>query len=589
MKFKRFFLRHSLNFQKIKIKARNLDAEDFQKAYIVVSKRLYRVIHLRNLVAFCLVFIIVVFSMFISSFNTIEAFYNKDNPLSGGTYAEGNLGKFSRINPLYSQTNPNDEDAVNLIFSGLMKRGDNRSLKTDMASKWTLSEDKKTYTFELKKGVKWHDGVEFSADDVLFTIELIQNPDARSSLYEAWKGVKAEKTEKGEVKFTLGEPSDSFLENTTLKILPKHILAKIPPASIQTVDFNTKPVGTGPYEFDSLTKESGRETLIMSLNDKYYDKKPYLTKVMLESFLDEKEMMDEYNKRNIKGIGNPTQGLVDKIGKEGSTSLHEYALPRYVAMFFNVESEKLKEKNLRVAINQAVDRKDILEKAAEGRALPAYYPIAPGLASQTGIKVESKGDIGKASETLKGASYTLESGQLKYQGKDVTLKIATGDTVELKKTAEIVADELKKLGIKTEIKSENMNVLQKDYIRPRNYDILIIGEDLGLTPDLFSFWHSSQVNDPGLNFSKYKDRKLDKFIEVARKTTDATEKKSKLEEIQKIILEDVPAVYLYNPFYVFITSDKVKGVRDGKMISPSDRFEDIENWYLKADRVMIDG
>lgn len=589
MKFKRFFLRHSLNFQKIKIKARNMEVEDFQKAYIVVSRRLYRIIHLRNLVAFCLVFVIVVFSMFLSSFSTIQAFYNKDKPLSGGTYAEGDLGKFSRINPLYSQTNPNDEDAVNLIFSGLMRRGDDRSLKTDLASKWSISQDHKTYTFELKKGVKWHDGAEFSADDVLFTIGLIENPDARSSLYEAWKGVKAEKTEKGEVKFTLGEPSDSFLENTTLKILPKHILEKIPPAKMQTVEFNTNPVGTGPYKFDSLTKESGRETLIMSLNDKYYGKKPYLTKVVLEGFLDEKEMMDEYNKRNIKGIGNPTQGLIKKVSEDKSTSLHEYSLPRYVAMFFNVESEKLKEKNLRVAISQAVDRKDILEKAANGRGLPAYYPITPGLAVNTGVTVERGADIGKAKETLKGASYTSEGGQLKYQGKDITLKIATGDTDELKKTAGIVADELKKLGIKTEIKSENMNILQKDYIRPRNYDILIIGEDLGLTPDLFSFWHSSQVNDPGLNFSKYKSRKLDKFIEVARMTTDKAEKQAKLEEVQKAILEDVPVVYLYNPSYIFITSDKVKGVHDGKMVSPSDRFENIEGWYQKADKVMIDG
>src|SRR3990167_3975304 len=287
MNIKRFFLRHSLNFQKIKIRARNLEAEDFQKAYIVVSRRLYRIIHLRNLVVFCLVFVIVVFSMFISSFQEIEAYYNQDKPLYGGTYAEGNLGKFARINPLYSGTNQNDEDAVRLIFSGLMKYGGGKNLETDLASKWSLSEDRKTYTYELKKGVKWHDGAEFGADDVLFTIETIQNPDARSYLYESWKGVKAEKTEKGDVKLILTEPSNSFLENTTLKILPKHILGKIPVASMQTVDFNIKPLGTGPYKFDSLTKESDREILVLNLNKEFYDKKPYIEKIVFEGFLDE--------------------------------------------------------------------------------------------------------------------------------------------------------------------------------------------------------------------------------------------------------------------------------------------------------------
>ncbi len=567
---------------------RNLEAEDFQKAYIVVSRRLYRIIHLRNLVVFCLVFLIAVFSMFISSFQKIEAYYNKDKPLSGGIYSEGNLGKFSRINPLYSGTNQNDEDAVRLIFSGFMKYGNDRKLETDLASKWSLSEDRKTYTFEIKKGVKWHDGTDFSADDILFTIETIQNPDTQSYLYESWKGVKAEKTEKGEIKLILAEPSDSFLENTTLKILPKHILGKIPAASMQTVDFNTKPIGTGPYKFNNLVKESGREKLVLSTNKDFYDKKPYIEKIVLENFLDEKELVDEYNKKNINGVGNPTQELVKKFSGTRGNDIHEYILPRYVAMFFNVENDFLKEKNLRLAISQSVDRKQVLEKAVDGKGLPAYYPIAPSLASHTSITVDSGGDMTKANETLKTASYTLENGQLKYQGKDVTLKIASGDTKELKVTAEIVAENLKKMGIKTEVKIENMNNLQKDYVRPRNYDILIIGENLGTTPDLFSFWHSSQVVDPGLNFSKYKNRKLDKFIEVSRKTTSDTEKTAKLEEVQKVILEDVPAVYIYNPYYMFITSDKVKGIGEGKLGAPSDRLESIENWYINADRVMID-
>lgn len=588
MKLKRLFLRYSLNFQKAKIKTRNLEAEDFQKAYVVVSRRLYRIIHLRNLVLFCLVFMILIFSMFLASFKKIEAYYNKDKPLNGGTYTEGNLGKFARLNPLYSATNPNDEDVVKLIFSGLTQRKGGRDIQPDLASKWTLSEDRKTYTFELKKGIKWHDGKDFSADDVTFTIGLVQNPDVRSASYEVWKGVKVEKTAQNEVKFILSQPSDSFLDNTTLKILPQHILEKVPPQSIQTVDFNTDPIGTGPYQFESLAKESGRETLVLDRNEKYYGKKPYIEKIKLENFLDAGELLDEYEKRNLKAIGSPTQDIVKNVSKLGSTDIHEYTLPRYVAMFFNTESESLKEKNLRLAISQSVDRQVLLEQAVAGRGLPAYYPISPSLAGHGNIVVEGKGDINKANETLKGAGYTVENGQLKYQGKDVTLKIATSDAQEFKKTAEVITENLKKMGIKVDLRIENMNILQKDYIRPRNYDILIVGEDLGITPDIFSFWHSSQAADPGLNFSKYKDRKLDKFIEIARKTPDKQEKQSKLEEIQRMILDNALAVYMYNPFYNFVTSDKVKGINEDKIVSPSDRFNDIENWYLKADRVSID-
>lgn len=583
MKFKRFYLRYSLNLQKIKIKARNLEVEDFQKAYIIISRRLYRIIHLRNLVVFCLAFMIVVFSMFLSSFSRIETFYNKDKPLQGGVYAEGDLGRFGRLNPIYSGTNQNDEDAVRLIFSGLMKYG-SKGLENDLAEKWSLSEDRKTYTFELKKGVKWHDGTDFSADDVLYTIETIQNPDARSYLYESWKGVKAEKVENG-VRFTLTEPTDSFLENTTLKIIPKHLLSKIPAASIQTVVFNFEPVGTGPYKFESLAKETGREVLTLNMNKNYYGKKPYIEKVSLQSYIEEKELLNQYEKKNLNAIGNPTAEQVEKIVASRGSVGHEYILPRYIGMFFNTENEFLKEKNLRVAITQAVERNEIIEKAVDGKALSSYYPIPNStLSTPAGIK----GDINLSNETLKAASYTVENGQLKYQGKDVVLKIVTGDNKELKVTAEIVQDYLKKMGIKTELKTENMADLQNTYIRPRNYDILIVGENIGLTPDLFSYWHSSQVIDPGLNFSKYKNRKLDKFIEVSRKSGSAEEKRTRLEEVQKVILEDAAAVYLFNPYYIFITSDRVKGITAGKLSTPPDRLDSLTDWYIYADRVSND-
>jgi len=583
MKLKRLYLRYSLNFQKLKIKFRNLEVQDFQDAYIIISRRLYRIIHLRNLVVFSLVFIIFVTSMFISSFKGIEAYYNKDKPLTGGTYTEGKMGKFLRLNPIYSQTNQNDEDAINLLFSGLMKHDDGKGLKTDLASKWALSEDRKAYDFEIKEGVKWHDGTDFSADDVVFTVQTVQNPDARSPLYEAWKGVKVEKTGDNSVRFTLKEPNEAFLENTTLKIIPKHILGEMPTASIQTVDFNVEPVGTGPYAFESLAKESGRETLILDMNDYYYGTKPYLKKVVLEGFLDEGELLDEYSKKNIDGIGDPTQEMVERFLDTKGTSIHEYTLPRYIAAFFNMDNDFLKEKNLRISIGLATDRKEILNSSADGRGLVVSSPISDGSAEDSASR-----DVGKATEMLKAAGYVTEGGQLKYKGKDVSLKIVTGDTGELKKTAETFQKNLEALGIKSEIMSVNMNSLQNDFIRPRDYDILIIGENTGLYPDLFSFWHSSQITDPGLNFSKYKDRKLDKFLEIVRKTTDQKQKQEKLAEIQKIITGEAAAVYLFNPYYSFIVSDNIKGIEGGKIISPSDRFLQIQDWYTKADRVPID-
>ncbi len=582
MKLKRLYLRYSLNFQKLKIKLYNLEAEDFQKAYIVVSKRLYRVVHLRNLVIFCLGFLVVVFSMFLSSFKTLGAYYQKDKPLVGGVYSEGSVGKFLLLNPLYSVVNQNDEDAVNLIFSGLTKHSRGKEIIPDLASSWSLSQDRKTYIFDIKKGVKWQDGQDFTADDVVFTVQTIQNPDAKSPLYEAWKGVKVEKTGSYGVKFVLNAPDKSFLENTTLKILPRHVLASIPASDMQTVDFNTSPIGTGPYQFGSMNEESGRETLILNAFSGYYGKKPFIQKLMLESFADAREMIAEYRKRNIMAIANPDQADIQRLGNDKTTNIHEYILPRYTAAFFNMDNEFLKDKNLRLAISQITDRKNMVDEALDGEGLPVYLPLVYGPNGQS-----AAADAAQASDTLKVAGYTLAQGKLQFKGKDVKLKIVTAETDEMKKTADIFQKELGSLGISSDVEAAGMNDLQNNYLRPRNYDVLILGENSGLYGDLFSFWHSSQVQDPGLNFSKYKSPALDKFLEILRSNNDPAEKQKMYSEIDRIFQEDNPAVYLYNPFYQFITSDRVKGVHNGRLVTPADRLNMLEDWYLKYQKVSL--
>ncbi len=586
MNLKRLFLRYSLKTQKQLIRLKNLELEDFHSLYIFASKNLYRIIHLRNLVIFCIVFVVVVTLMFFSSFSQVAAYYTKDKPVSGGIYSEGMMGKFLRINPIYSQTNQDDENAASLIFSGLMKEGKDRALTYDMARKWSLSADQKTYTFELKKGIKWQDGASFGPDDVLFTIGLIQNTDVRSPLYETWKGVKAEKTENG-VKFTLNAPDQSFLENTTLKILPKHILEKIPARDIQTVDFNIKPVGTGPFKFVSLDKEQDHETLTLARNEDFYGKKPYLDGVKLESFLYEKDILDAYSRRNVMGIGDPSLTAISEL-KDKNTNLYEYNIPRYVAVFFNTQSQFLKDKNLRSALSLTVDKKDVLGQAAGGRGLVQNYPVSPGLVAEASDLPKAAVSVGQAKDVLKNAGYTLKGKQLQLNGKDVSLKIVTADSEELSKTADAVAKEFGQLGVKTDVRKVDMTALQQEYLRPRSYDAVILGEDIGAYPDLFSFWHSSQVNDPGLNFSEYKNPELDKYLELEREAANDSDRQARINDIQRIILEDAPAVYLYDPFYYFAASSKIKGMESGKIVSPEDRFWNISDWYLKADKVMID-
>jgi peptide/nickel transport system substrate-binding protein len=220
--------------------------------------------------------------------------------------------------------------------------------------------------------------------------------------------------------------------------------------------------------------------------------------------------------------------------------------------------------------------------------MESYYPLSPrdiGYSS----KIEKRTyDPKKAKEVLEKNGYTLEKGKLMYGGKQVIQSIVTGDSFEMKKTAEILDYDLRSLGIKTSIVNAPMATLQKEYLRPRNFDILIIGQNIGINPDLYGVWHSSQASDPGINLSGFKDRKVDKYLEQVRKTTDQAEIQTKLEEVQKVIAEEVPAVFLYSPEYLFCAFSKLKGVEATRISQPDDRFANIASWYMMYDRVKID-
>lgn len=151
--------------------------------------------------------------------------------------------------------------------------------------------------------------------------------------------------------------------------------------------------------------------------------------------------------------------------------------------------------------------------------------------------------------------------------------------------AELLKEQWSKIGVAVEIKTFDISQLEKEVMKQRDYESLLFGEVLTMMPDPFPFWHSLQKNDPGLNLAIYKNKKADKLLEEARQIIDETERRKKLEEFQNILIEDSPAVFLYNPDYLYFVSKKIKGIKGKIIVDPSKRFSEIENWYIKTRRV----
>jgi ABC-type transport system substrate-binding protein len=318
-----------------------------------------------------------------------ENFYLKNTeiiPAKGGTFVEGVVGQPRFINPLYASSNDTDRDLVELIFSGLMKYDSTGNLVYDLAKDIKTEDNGKTYRIILREDVLWSDSdsrsvQKLTADDVVFTIKTIQNQDYKSPLRVNWIGVEAEKINDFELILKLKNPYSSFLENLTLKILPQHIWQKISAQSFSLSDYNLKPIGSGPYKIKNLSKDGAGYVsfLILEINQKYFDKKPYLSEINFKFFEDEASLINSANKGALNGFSLSTIKNENLI-KNSSLITHNFSIPRYFAVFFNTaESKALAELKVRQALNYATNKEELITKALNSEANIVDSPILPDI------------------------------------------------------------------------------------------------------------------------------------------------------------------------------------------------------------------
>jgi len=510
-------------------------------------------------------------------------------PKSGGEYVEGIVGQPQHINPVISQSNNTDEDLSQLIYSSLFKYDDKGNLINDLIENYELSEDNTLYTVYLKKGVLWHDGEELKSDDVLFTVDLIFDPAYKSPLRSNWQGVEATADDDYTLKFKITSSYAGFLNNLTFGILPKHIWESINAEKFSLTDLNIQPIGSGPYKFSSIQKDSNGNIISYKLisNPNYFNGKPYISKFTFNFYPDNESALNAFNKNEIMGINSISAQKLSELKKEQSTFAHKIGIPRYFAVFFNQnKSFSLANDEIREALAYATNRQEIIDKVLNGNAKSVYAPILPDMLGYTDDIEKYEFDLEKANQILDENKWVRgEDGIRAKDGKVLEFSLITTDLSELSQTAEILKEQWGKTGAKISVANYPIFDLQQNYIRPREYDALLFGEVLGGDPDPYSFWHSSQKKDPGLNLALFGESEIDKLIEDGRVEFD-TEKRAEIyKEFQQKLAKEIPAVFLYSPDYIYPVNKSVKGINVENLISPSKRFSNADKWYIKTKRI----
>lgn len=521
--------------------------------------------------------------------------YLKILPAKGGEYSEALVGNPKYVNPVLAPINEADLDIVKLIFSGLLRYDKNQKLIPDLAASYQISVDQKTYTFFLKRNVKWHDEKDFSADDVVFTIETIQNPEFKSPLYSSFKGVNCEKINDYQVKFTLNEPYSPFPSLLILGIIPKHVWQDFTPAQFHLAEYNLKPIGSGPFKFKSLIKDKRGviKNYILKRNDNFYRQPPYLDKISFKIQSDQQEALDAFKSKIVDALGLMGGNL--KEIKLKNFNYFPLRIPQYTAIFLNQTSNAfLKEKKLRQSLTYAVDREKIVKEVLDDKGEIINGPLLP---SSLGYNPEIKKhdyNLDKANQLLNELGWSLVKATTTEQNlekevltrkkgvEELKIVLTTVEREENVKTAEIIKEGFEKLGIKTEVKFIPGQTIMKEIIKPRNYEALLYGVILGYETDPYLLWHSSQISEFGLNLANFADKEVDLVLEEARKISDYNARHLKYQHFQNIILEQAPAIFLYSPFYNYLIDKKIKGVDLKNIALPSERFANAEEWYIKT-------
>jgi len=499
-------------------------------------------------------------------------------PVSGGEFTEGLTTQPIFINPILA-TSDADRDLAQLLFEDVLSLSDS----------YKFEDERKTIRIRLKENLFWSDGQPLTSDDVIFTIETIQNPDTRSLLLNAFKGITTQRVSERELTLTLPIPY-SFFESTLKELMPipKHIFSEIPATNLKLSNYNLEPVGSGPFKYVSYKKQKDGFIISYSLAlNKYAVNKPFLKNFNVSFYADEEKAKNAFNAGQIDGLGGISQKTLNEIVAPHQT--FKLDLPKYYAVFINQNAnDALKDINVRTALDYATDRRSIIDKVFDGLATEVVGPLTP---SMEGFNQELTGQnvfsLDKANQLLDKGGWKLnENGtREKTSGKNKTLlefNLVVPDNSLFVDTANLLIENWQKIGVK--INLTKMASLE-DVVQSRDYQMLLFGNIFGRNTDPFSFWHSSERFYPGLNLSLYENKTVDALIEKLRADFDPQAKLVDWKNLQTIIINDQPAVFLLSPKYLYITNKKLKGIEETIIPVPNARFDNVNKWYLKTVKV----
>lgn len=511
-------------------------------------------------------------------------------PVKGGIYTEALVGSLVRLNPLLSFYNPPDRDVSRLIFGGILKFDGSGAPQPDLAETWGASQDGTLYNVTLKENAVWHDGQPVTADDVIFTVDLLRNSGdiLPADIQDFWKDIEVVRLDERVLQFRLPETFAPFPDYLTFGILPKHLLDGRSLADMIDLPFNIEPIGSGPYRFDQLIVEDGQiRGVALTSFPGYYDQKAYIDKIIFRYYPDTETALEAYQIGEAQGIGSVTEDILPQVLVEPSLSVFSVRKPQLSMVLFNLkdtEAPFLQNVEVRRALATGLNRQGIVDRVLQGQAVVADGPILPDTWAYYPDLKRIEFDPDKARLLLKEAGYVLTSDLDEVRKKEDTslrFTLLYPDDEAHQIVAEYIRANWAAIGADVTIEPAPYDILLKDHLDPRDFQAVLVDLNLSRSPDPdpYPFWDQAQAAG-GQNYTQWENRVASEYLESARVTVNTLERAKYYRNFQIIFQQDLPAIPLYYPIYSYAISKNIQNVQVGPLFDPSDRFLNVNEWYL---------
>jgi len=526
-------------------------------------------------------------------------------------YREGILGVAASVNPLTAQTRA-DQDLVALVFSGLVALGPEGSLVPGLARDWQVDEAGKVWTFDLRPEARWHDDTPVTADDVVFTVGILQDPAFTGPGAASWRDVKVEAVDERTVRFTLSTPLGGFLQAATQPIVPAHLLADVPVEELAAHPFGRHPVGSGPFRLVTLDADqavltpyvpgeggngvpgSGEPgdplaTPGLVIPDRPL---PYLVGIELHFFSDVPTLAAAYEAGDLDAASGLPVSEASRLGSAPGSRLLRYPTSILTAVVFNLRMThpEFRDARVRLALLRGADRAGILEEAFGGNAVTADVPISPASWAFDPASGKATGyDRAAATAALAAAEWKARDGKWLRPGSDTPVAfdllspdIATNQTTFL--AAASVAGDWQRMGLDVRHLALPPAELVANRLRTGAFAAAVIDVNVGLDPDLYPLLASTQTTSQGLNLAGLQDAALDRLLEAARGPGTAEERKAAYDALEKVLAGRQYLLPIAFRDEVVVVRETVAGPVPRQISAPADRFWDVLTWRLAGGR-----